>query len=342
VFLIVLAGATADASPAAEKLFRDGKALLSEGRLDEACDAFRRSHELEQKVGTLLNWADCEEKRGRTATAWAIFIEARALANREHDDRATEADRRAAALAPKLPYLTVRLGGATPPAGLVVRRNGIEVPPAEIGHEVPLDPGAYRLEATAPGYQSWQRSIELTAGARVVVEIPALPVPAAATPDAAAPHVDQTASAPAVGTTRRFAIGAALGGSTDSDVIGGLRGVLTLTAAGPGSIRLVPSIFYTRSQDDNDVYQHYDLVAVGLACEYMLPLVAGLGIASGLGIGVELEKDAYDNPLETRAWAAARVSPAYRLGPVDVGLHLQLVVSTRVVGLGELGVDYFF
>jgi hypothetical protein len=36
------------------------------------------------------------------------------------------------------------------------------------------------------------------------------------------------------------------------------------------------------------------------------------------------------------------VSPTYRVGPVDVGLHLQLVVGTSVIGLGELGVDYFF
>lgn len=340
----MLAGATAYASPAAEKLFRDGKALLSAGKLDEACDAFQRSQALEPKVGTLLNWADCEERRGRTATAWATFVEASALAKREHDDRAAEADRRAAALAPKLPYLTVKPSGGTVSAGLVVRRNGIEVPPAELGHEVPLDPGAYQLEASAPGYQSWNKAIELTVGARVVVEIPTLPVQAAATHDAvAAPPVDQPiASAPAGGVKRRFAVGAAVGGSTDGNVIGGLRGVLTLAAAGPGTVRLVPSIFYTRWTDPNDQYQHYDLVAVGLAGELVLPLGGQLGIASGLGVGVDLIKDAYNNPLATHAWVAARVSPTYRVGPVDVGLHLQLVVGTSVIGLGELGVDYFF
>lgn len=353
---LVVAVTTAGASPAAEKLFQDGRALLNEGKLAEACEAFRRSNDLEQKVGTLLNLANCEERRGRVASAWATFIEARALAKRisPDDPRIAVADKYAAALAPRLPYLTIRVRADQRPEGLVVRRNNIEVPVAEQGLELPLDPGSYTLEAAAPGHRPWSKTIELRERARVAVDIPALE----ADPSAAAAPATSAAIAPATSATtagvtagvapvapvraRRYAAGVALGASTDGDIIGGLRGVLTLADAGPGSIRLVPSALYTRMGDPDDVYQHFDLFAFGLAGEYVAPLSRQFFIAGGFGLGVDIIKDAYRNPLQTHAWVAARLSPTYRAGPVDIGLHLQFVVATKVVGLGELGIDYFF
>jgi hypothetical protein len=348
VLLTVIAVSTAAASPAAEKLFQDGRALMTEGKLPEACDAFRRSNDLEPRVGTLLNLGNCEEKRGRIATAWATFIEARALAKRLKDARRAEADiaeadKRAAALAPKLPYLTIRVADAGRAPGIVVRRNGTDVPAAELGHDVPVDPGSYTLEASAPGYQRWSTTIELREGSRLSVDVPTLTADATAAVATGPTTAPTTITAVAEPThARRFAVGAAIGGSSDGDIIYGLRGVLTLAAVGAGSIRLVPSVFYARIPDASDVYQHYDLFAVGLAGEYVAPVTSKLFIASGLGFGVDITKDAYDNPLSTHAWAAARLSPTYRVGPVDIGLHLQLVVATSVVGLGELGVDYFF
>jgi hypothetical protein len=349
VFVTLLAVSTAAASPAAEKLFQDGRALMNEGKLAAACDAFRRSNELEPRVGTLLNLANCEDKRGRVATAWATFIEARTLAKRQNDPRAAEADKRASSLSARLPYLTIRVSDAGRAPGLVLRRNNTDVPAAEEGHDVPLDPGSYTLDASAPGYQPWSKTIELREGARVAVDVPALTLAAAAAPTAT-PAATTTTPPPAIVSTapepahagRRFAAGAAIGMSSDGDLLGGLRGVLTLANVGAGSIRLVPSVFYTRYGNPSDVYQHFDLFAIGLAGEYTAPVTSQFYVASGLGFGVDVIKDSYDNPLATHAWVSARVSPTYRVGPIDIGLHLQLVVATSVVGLGELGVDYFF
>ena len=78
--VVVCMSTVAVASPAAEKLFRDGKQFMQEGKLAEACEAFRKSQELESRSGTLLNLGDCEEKRGRIATAWELFVQSRALA----------------------------------------------------------------------------------------------------------------------------------------------------------------------------------------------------------------------------------------------------------------------
>src|SRR6188768_4170776 len=99
VVVLVGVASVAHASPAAEKLFQDGKQLVAQGKLAEGCDALRRSNELEPRVGTLLNLGDCEEKRGRIATAWETFTAARSLANQKGDARGTEADKRVTALA---------------------------------------------------------------------------------------------------------------------------------------------------------------------------------------------------------------------------------------------------
>src|SRR5436190_17417985 len=137
------------ASPAAEKLFEDGRRAFKEGKLDEACEAFRRSQELEARVGTLLNLGDCEEKRGKTATAWVAFVDATSLAKRKNDPRAAEAEKRAQALADKLPHLRMIVIDPTP--GLVVKRHDQEVAPAELKVEVPIDPVTYKFDAWAAG-----------------------------------------------------------------------------------------------------------------------------------------------------------------------------------------------
>src|SRR2546430_1565791 len=174
----MFATSVAEASPAAEKLFQDGRAALAAGKLDDACDAFRRSEELEPRVGTLLNLADCEERRGHLASAWSAFVDARALATRQNDPRVGEADHRAAALAPKLSYVKLSV---PPIAGLVVKRDG-QVVTAELDHEVPLDPGTYKIEAVAPGRQPRAQTVTVAIGAHVSVDVPALDVDPVAAP----------------------------------------------------------------------------------------------------------------------------------------------------------------
>ena len=341
VLVVVAVSAVAHANPAAEKVFQDGKALLAEGKTDEACDAFRRSQELEARVGTLLNLADCEERRGRIATAWVAFVDARALAMRLNDARATLADQRAAALAPKLSYLTMKVATAGRPEGLVVRRNGASVPTAELDLEVPLDPGRYEIEASAPGLVAWKQSIELALGQRATIEIPALVVD----PAAPAPKPAVTAELPRARiSSHRIGLGAAIGMSTDSDLIFGVRVPLHLAAVGTGTIRAVPTLFYSHIEDDTDVYHDEKQYAVGLAVEYVAPLAPRVILAAGLGIGIDFVRDSYQEELVKNGWGAARLSPTLRLGRwLDIGLHLQVVVtSDAIAGLGALGVDYFF
>src|SRR6185436_13656654 len=77
VFLLWSSAALAQPAGAqAEVLFRQGRTLLSAGKVAEACSAFEESQKLEPAVTTLLNLAGCREKLGQFATAWGLFLEA--------------------------------------------------------------------------------------------------------------------------------------------------------------------------------------------------------------------------------------------------------------------------
>src|SRR5690348_1000013 len=65
----------------AEALFEEGRKLMAEGKVAEACPKFADSEQLDASSSTLLNLASCYEKLGRTASAWATYREAASLAN---------------------------------------------------------------------------------------------------------------------------------------------------------------------------------------------------------------------------------------------------------------------
>src|SRR6186713_2867899 len=114
-FIAFTAAALGFASPAfagdkvaAESLFADGRRLLAQGKFAEACPKFAESQRLDPAIGTLLNLADCYEKVGRTASAWAAFREAAALSHHGGDaKREAVAKERAAALEAQLSTLAI-------------------------------------------------------------------------------------------------------------------------------------------------------------------------------------------------------------------------------------------
>src|SRR5262245_3168255 len=95
---------------AAETLFTEGRTLMQAGRYDVACDNLAESQRLDPAVGTLLNLADCREHQGRTATAWAIWLEAAAAARTAGQaERESLARQRAEALKTRLVTLTIEV-----------------------------------------------------------------------------------------------------------------------------------------------------------------------------------------------------------------------------------------
>jgi serine/threonine-protein kinase len=193
---------------AAEALFNQGRDLMTKGKHAEACPKFEASQQLDPGLGTMLNLAECYEKTGRTASAWAVYREAiplaRASGSKARQDLATE---RSQALQERLSTLTIRaMSGEPEGAQLDVRRDGVLVQPGELGSPIPVDPGEHLIEVTAPGKQPWSSKVQVGAdAAKVQVDIPALEPEggaAAPPPPAAAEKPATTEPAPAAAPQR--------------------------------------------------------------------------------------------------------------------------------------------
>ena len=115
---------------------------------------------------SLLALASCHEQRGKTASAWAEYLEAATLAHREkRPDVETSAKDHAASLERRLSTLAVRVAQGAILPGLEVRRDGITLGHATWGTPAPVDPGEHHVEATAPGHLPWRRTIVVRPGA---------------------------------------------------------------------------------------------------------------------------------------------------------------------------------
>jgi hypothetical protein len=160
----------------AEVLFREGKKLIAEGKIAQGCDKLDASARIESTPGTLLNLADCREKNGQTATAWAAFQKAASAAKLAGDsERAGEAHRREKLLEAQLSYLTINTLAAMKLPDLSIRRNGTSVDTALWNQALPVDPGDYEIAGEAAGHERWAKKIHVDpGGAKVVVEVPAL------------------------------------------------------------------------------------------------------------------------------------------------------------------------
>jgi hypothetical protein len=141
--------ATPSDAAASQALFERGRQAAERGELALACASFAESQRLDPGAGTLMNWATCEARQGKLASAWQHFHEAAALL-RVDDDRTAFVHRQIRALAARLPRLTLRLAKAAP-AGARVLRNGIVLGDASIGVPLPVDPGSVELLVECAG-----------------------------------------------------------------------------------------------------------------------------------------------------------------------------------------------
>lgn len=177
LFLVALMAsqAFAGASPGAEALFREGKKLMKDGKLAEACTAFEGSERTEHSLVTLMNLADCREKNRQYATAWALFlqVESQTRSDATKTSLNTTAKARSRALEPKLSYLTINVPDESRIPDLIVMRDGIAVDLAEWNRSIPLDGGTHEIAGKAPGHESWSTKITLGAEAdKQAVEVP--------------------------------------------------------------------------------------------------------------------------------------------------------------------------
>lgn len=213
LLLAVLAGAStagADPSPqdvaASRTLFDEGRKLMKAGKFAEACPKLEEGVRLNPGIGMRFNLAECYEFLGKTASAWALYLDVAAAAKQKKElPREKEARARAAKLEPKVSHLSVVVVAEVP--GLEITRDGSVIGKGQFGTAVSLDPGTYTFTAKAPGYEPWEQKVTLAPdGATVTVTVPALvekkkPVVVAPPPPAPAET--------GLGTKRTIALGAA-------------------------------------------------------------------------------------------------------------------------------------
>jgi hypothetical protein len=198
VVSLVVSAASAQTAATAEALFDEARRLMDAGDYAQACPKFAESQRLDPAPGTLLNLAECYERAGKTASAWATWLEAAAAAKTKGQaDREALARDRAAALQDQLLHMTIVVPDSSRIAGLAVQSNGAAVREVLWGTSMPVDPGTYIVSATAPGKRPWQTQVTVQPGQEApTVVIPPLQAEAAAPVPTTPPPAPITTAAP--------------------------------------------------------------------------------------------------------------------------------------------------
>jgi hypothetical protein len=163
---VALGGPAESPLPMAQALFEEGRTLMAEGRLTEACDKLSESQRLDPASGTLLNLAVCHEKQGKTATAWAEYKNVAALAGREHNaERERLATLRIRDVEPKLSRFSLVPADTFVGRALTVKIDGTIFREAAWKTAMPIDPGAHHVEIQLAEGHTWSGTLTVAAAA---------------------------------------------------------------------------------------------------------------------------------------------------------------------------------
>lgn len=175
--------------------FQEGKALLEQGAIVEACAKLAQSLALHRRGGTLLNLATCKQRQGHHATAVRLFQEAFDVASAEgRTDRMELAQLGMVESRGLLSWVVITLSAGSKAPGLVVTLDGEKVDVVDQGSMIAVDPGTHAITAAAPGRKPFEASVtSVGTGDRRKVEVPALAPAAAGTGAAASPTTAPTA-----------------------------------------------------------------------------------------------------------------------------------------------------
>jgi hypothetical protein len=208
---------------AAESLFQEARKLTEAKKYGEACPKFLASYKLAPSNGTLLNLADCYEKNGQIASAWARFHEALVNAQKlNRADREKTARDRADKLEPRLIKLTI----VAKDRDAEVKLDGNPLDSAVLGTPVPVDPGKHTVDASAKGKKPWSTSVDVSEKNKAPsLDIPALEDEPAPPPPGGDENKGRTVEPP----------GEDEGGGSNMKTIGIAVGAIGIAGIGVGS-----------------------------------------------------------------------------------------------------------
>jgi hypothetical protein len=211
---------------AAEALFEEGRKALAAGDLDTACARLRASDQIEPAPGTKANLAECEEQRGRVATAWELDRTALGKLP-ESDPRAAIIKQRIAKLEGRLPRIVLTLAAGASPETTVRDGETALGGAGTFGVALPLDPGVHHLSVRAPGRAARTVDVTLAEGKTETVEV--APGPAEAPPAEKAAVAPAPAAPPAEASVGPWVVG---GIGVAALVVGAVSGIVVLVERG--------------------------------------------------------------------------------------------------------------
>jgi hypothetical protein len=220
--------ARAEETGSAAALFENGLQAMQANRYAEACPKLAESYWLDPRPGVLFTLAECEAKWGRLASALAhyddymrLYASMPAGLQAMQRDRADVARHQRAALADRVPTLTLLL--PTPaPAGVIVRRNDVVLGAPSLGVALPVDPGAHVIVVEVPGAPSESREITVQSGDRLRVTLTLPSVKRAPSPSPTTGEPARSGAPPAaIALLAVGAAGLAVGGVTGGLALAG-------------------------------------------------------------------------------------------------------------------------
>jgi hypothetical protein len=193
--------AAQDTADFGRQRFQQGVALYDAHNDAAALDAFQSSLELLASPNTRLYIARCLAHLGRLTEAVNEYSRAVGEASERalHDARYAGTERAAREELRELSSRVgeLRLNASNLPTGASVAVDGRGVPNAALGLVIVHEPGTARVEARAPGFVAFARSVEIVAGRESAVRIDFVPESLSSAPSGTmlatvAPGTEQT------------------------------------------------------------------------------------------------------------------------------------------------------
>jgi hypothetical protein len=283
VALVSLVPALAHAEPSdadratARSLAREGAEAQQHGQYAIAADRFARAEALVHAPTLLLGLARAQVGLSRLLEAQETYQRILREPLAPHAPAAfgkalEESKRELAALAPRLGWVRIAVGGAVSPT---VTLDDVPVPVAALGVRRACNPGAHWVKASAPGFASTESTFVLVEGGEQAVTLSLDPLPQTPGAVAVEPKPQAAPAAPMTMNTKlaiaSFAVGAA------GWVTGGVAGILAISEHSWLSPRCVPNTLCPPvDADELHTYRTVaDLSTVAL-------IVGGFGTAVGV------------------------------------------------------------
>jgi hypothetical protein len=193
--------AAAQQVAAAEALFERGLAAMQAKDFVTGCPAIEESYRLDPRPGTMFTLAECENQRGRIATAatryedyLSFFSRLPADMQAQQGDRARVAAEQRDALRARSPRLTI---AAPPqlPSGASVTLDRVALSRPSWGVALPVDPGEHVVRLEAPGHQRVEKATAIREGQAVTVQLELGPATTTAQDPGAPPAAPPTSPA---------------------------------------------------------------------------------------------------------------------------------------------------